>query len=277
MQRALLEMVVLSVLAGVVSVHVLLHRLAFVGDAMTHAVFPGIALAFVTDRSLLLGATFFGVLAAVLLTFATRLPHLGTDAALGVIVGAFFSVGVLIVSTSHTFTADLSSLLFGRILAVDGTQVAQTAAVAVVVVAALAMVHKELVLRAFDPIGSAALGYRPVVIDLVLNVAVALMVVASVRAVGTVLVLAIIVVPAAAARLLTDRIAPMMVIAVALTALASYAGLALSYEASLRHEVRLGAGATIVVLLCLAFVLSAGLGAWLRRRHGRAVASAEAS
>jgi len=267
MQRALIEILVLSALAGVVSVYVLLRRLAFVGDALTHTIFPGIAVAFVAGQSLFLGALAAGLASAVLLTLATRIPHIDHDAALGVLVGAFFSLGVVIVSTGSSYTADLTALLFGRILTVDVAEILETTAVAVGVLAVLALIHKELVLRAFDADAAEAMGYRVVLLDLVVNGLVALVVVAGVRAVGTVLVIALLVVPGAIARLVTDRIGPMIASSVAVAGLCGYLGLAASYEASLRHGVRLGSGATIVVALTLAFVLAATGAALARRRR----------
>jgi manganese/iron transport system permease protein len=270
MQRALIEILVLSALAGVVSVHVLLRRLAFVGDAMTHTIFPGVAIAFVAGQSLFVGALAFGLLSAVLLTAATRIPRVDPDAALGVLLGAFFSVGVIVVSTTHSYTADLTALLFGRILNVDAREIVDTVLIALLVLAVLAVLHKELVFRAFDPMGAEALGYRTAVLDLVVNALVALVVVASVRAVGTVLVIALIVVPAATARLVTERVRSMMVVSVAVSALCGYIGLAASYEGSLHHGVRLGSGATIVIALTVAFTAAGGASV-LRGRHSRRV------
>lgn len=271
MQRALIEILILSALAGVVSVYVLLRRLAFVGDALTHTIFPGVAIAFVIGQSLFLGALVAGLASAALLTVATRIPKVDQDAALGVLVGAFFSLGVVIVSTRSSYTADLTALLFGRILAVDTTEIVQTGLVAVGVLAALAVTHKELVLRAFDMVTAEAMGYRVAVVDLVLNAVVALVVVAGVRAVGTVLVIALLVVPGAIARLVSDRIGPMLMVSVAVAAVCGYLGLAASYEASLNHGVRLGSGATVVVALTLAFVVTAGATAVMRR--GKTTAS----
>jgi manganese/iron transport system permease protein len=268
MQRALIEILALSALAGVVSVYVLLRRLAFVGDAMTHTIFPGVAIAFVAGQSLFVGALAFGLLSAVLLTAATRIPRVDADAALGVLLGAFFSVGVLVVSTTHSYTADLTALLFGRILNVDAREIVDTVVVAVLVLGVLAVLHKELVFRAFDPMGAEALGYRAAVLDLVVNAVVALVVVAAVRAVGTVLVIALIVVPAATARLVTERVRSMMIVSVAVSAICGYLGLAASYEASLHHGVRLGSGATIVIALTVAFV-GVGGASVLRRRRSR--------
>jgi len=253
MQRALVEVLLLSLVTGVVSVHVLLRRLAFLGDALTHTIFPGIAFAFVLDQSLFLGALAAGLLSAVLLTGASRVPKIDTDAAIGVLLGAFFSLGVIVVSTGRTYTADLTALLFGRILTVDRREIVDTAMIVVVVLLVIAFMHKELVFRAFDPAGAEALGFRILGLDLVLNALVALVVVAAVRAVGTVLVIALIVVPAATARLVTQRVSSMLVVSCLVSAACGYLGLAASYEVSLHHGVRLGSGATIVIALTLAF------------------------
>src|SRR5215213_6157079 len=150
MQRALVEVLVLGALAGAVGVLVVLRRLAFVGDALTHTVFPGIVIAHLLGRSLLAGALAFGVLTAVLLTVLGSHRRVGDDAALAILLTSFFSVGVVLISRTRGFTADLTVFLFGRVLAVDRADLAQTLAVAAVAAITLAALHKELVLRAFD-------------------------------------------------------------------------------------------------------------------------------
>jgi manganese/iron transport system permease protein len=273
MQRALLEVLLLGALAGVVGVFVVLRRLAFVSDALTHTIFPGVVIAHLLDRSLLLGALAFGVLTAVLLTGITAgSRRVGADAALAILLTSFFSLGVLLVSRTRTYTADLTVFLFGRVLAVDRADLLQTLALAAVVAAALWALRKELVLRAFDPDGAAAMGYRTAALDLALNLLIALVVVAAVKAVGTVLVVALIIVPAAAARLLADRVATTAVLAGALGALGGWLGLAASYEVSVDHGVRLAAGATIVVVLVALFALAAAAAPLRRRLLARAVA-----
>ena len=268
MQRALLEVLLLGALAGVVGVFVVLRRLAFVSDALTHTIFPGVVIAHLLDRSLLLGALAFGVLTAVLLTGITAgSRRVGADAALAILLTSFFSLGVVLVSRTRTYTADLTVFLFGRVLTVDRADLLQTLALAAVVAATLWALRKELVLRAFDPDGAAAMGYRTAALDLVLNLLIALVVVAAVKAVGTVLVVALIVVPAAAARLLADRVATTAVLAGALGALGGWLGLAASYEVSVDHGIRLASGATIVVVLVALFGLAAAA-APLRRRVG---------
>jgi manganese/iron transport system permease protein len=271
MQRALLEVLLLGALAGAVGVFVVLRRLAFVSDALTHTIFPGVVIAHLLDRSLLLGALAFGVLTALLLTGITAgSRRVGADAALAILLTSFFSLGVLLVSRTRTYTADLTVFLFGRVLAVDRADLLQTLALAAVVAATLWALRKELVLRAFDPDGAAAMGYRTAALDLVLNLMIALVVVASVKAVGTVLVVALIIVPAAAARLLADRVATTAALAGALGALGGWLGLAASYEVSVDHGVRLAAGATIVVVLVALFALAAAVAPLRRHRSARA-------
>jgi manganese/iron transport system permease protein len=269
MQRALAEVLLLGALAGVVGVFVVLRRLAFVADALTHTIFPGVVIAHLLDRSLLLGALAFGVLTAVLLAGITSgSRRVGADAALAILLTSFFSLGVVLVSRTRTYTADLTVFLFGRVLAVDRADLLATLALAAVVGGVLWALRKELVLRAFDPDGAAAMGYRTAALDLVLNLLIALVVVAAVKAVGTVLVVALIIVPAAAARLLADRVATTAVLAAALGALGGWLGLAASYEVSVDHGIRLAAGATIVVVLVAGFALAAAV-APLRRRVRR--------
>jgi manganese/iron transport system permease protein len=265
MQRALIEVLLLGALAGAVGVFVVLRRLAFVGDALTHTVFPGVVIAHLLGQSLLLGALAFGVLTALLLTGLGAHRRVGDDAALAILLTSFFSLGVVLISRTRSFTADLTVFLFGRVLAIDQTDLLQTLAVATVVAIALVALRKELVLRAFDPEGAAAMGYRTGALDLALNLLIALVVVAAVEAVGTILVIALIVVPAAAARLLADRVATMTTLACLLGAAGGWLGLAASYRVSVDHGIRLAAGATIVGVLVGLFLLAAAV-APLRRR-----------
>jgi manganese/iron transport system permease protein len=256
MQRALIEAVLLGVFGGILGVYVVLRHLAFISDALTHTVFPGIAVAFLLDASLYLGAFVAGALSAVLLTVLTRNRRVHDDAALAVLLTAFFSVGVVVVSRSESFSADLTALLFGRILAVSTGDIVQTALTMLVVLVVLAALHKELVLRAFAPESARAMGYRVDVLDLVLNLLITLFVVAAVKAVGTVLVVALVVTPAAAAQLWGRSIRSMMVIAAAIGVVAGWLGLLVSYRASVDHDVRLAPGATIVLVITVVFAVA---------------------
>ncbi len=263
MARALVEALLLGVLGGVVSVFVVLRRLAFVSDVLTHTVFPGVVIGFLVAGTggIVWGALAFAVLSAVLLGVLAARARVTEDATMAVLLTGFFAVGVVLVSRRSSYTADLTAFLFGRILTVDTGQIVVTAVLGGLVLLALALLGKELLLRAFDPGAAAAAGYRVVLLDLVLNLAVALVVVAAVRAVGTVLVIALLVVPGAAARLLTDRLAPMFAVAAGIGALAGWLGLAASYEASVGHGLRLASGATVVLVLVVLYGVVAVLGA----------------
>jgi manganese/iron transport system permease protein len=274
MARALTEAVLLGVLGGVVSVAVVLRRLAFVSDALTHTVFPGVVIGFMVAGTggIVWGALVFAVLSAVLLTVLSSNRRVTEDATLAILLTGFFSVGVVLVSRRSSYTADLTAFLFGRILTVDRREILETAVVTVLVVAVLAMLGKELLLRAFDPDGSAALGYRVGLLDLALNIVVALVVVAAVKAVGTVLVIALLVVPAAAARLLTDRLALLVGASVLVGALGGWLGLAASYQASVYYGLRLASGATVVLALVALYAMAFAVGSARRTVSRRALA-----
>ncbi|GLY79582.1 metal ABC transporter permease [Actinoallomurus iriomotensis] len=268
MGRALAELLVLGALAGTVGVLILLRRLAFMTDALTHTVFPGVVIGYLLGGE---GGVFWGALAAAaaataaLLTLMTRHRAVTEDAALAVLLTTFFAVGVVLVSRESGYTADLTAFLFGRILTVTPQQLTETLVVTALVVAALAVLRRPLLARAFDPEGARAAGYRIGLLDLATNAVVALVVVAAVRAVGTVLVIALLIVPAAAARLVSDRLVLIVPIAAAIGALGGWAGLAVSYDASVHHGLRLASGATVVLVL-VAGHLGALAAVTIRRR-----------
>ena len=259
MGRALVALIILGVLGGIVSVFVVLRKLAFVSDVLTHTVFPGVVIGHLVagTAGIVWGALLFAVLSAGLLAVLSTNRRVPEDASLAVLLTAFFSVGVVLVSRQSSYTSDLTAFLFGRILTVDREEVVTTTVIAVLTLGTLLLLGKELLLRAFDPDGAAALGYRVPVLDLVLNLAVALVVVAGVRAVGTVLVIALLVVPGAAARLLSDRLPVVFAAAAAIGVLGGWLGLVISYDASVNHDVRLGSGATVVLVLVALYAVAA--------------------
>lgn len=271
MGRALAELLLLAVLAGVVSTFVLVRKLGFVADTMTHTVFPGVVVGFLAGGpgGVFPGALVAAALTAALLTLLTRSRRITDDTALAVLLAAMFAVGVVLVSRRSSYSADLTAFLFGRLLAVTPTQLAQTAVVAALVLTTLGLLAKELMLRVFDPQTAAAMGYRIGLLDLMLNMSIALVVVAAAQSVGTILVIALLVVPAATGRLLSDRLAVISTVGVLAAAAAGYLGLAVSYRASVTHGLRLASGATVVLAL-IALYLLAALVPFARRQLRRA-------
>ena len=196
------------------------------------------------------------LLTAVGLTLLSRKGALSDDASTAVVLTAMFSIGVVLVSRERSYTSDLSAFLFGRILTVTREQIVETAVLAVVILGMLAVAARALLFRTFDPEGAAAAGYRIGALDLWLNVIVALVVVAAVRAVGTILVVALLIVPAATARLLTGRLALMAVVGTGVVAGAGYLGLLVSWTASVDYGISLTSASAVVLLMVAAYGVS---------------------
>ena len=264
-QRALLAVVVLGVVAAVVGVHVVLRRLSFVADAMSHTVLPGVVLANLAGVSLYAGALVAGVVTALLLGLPARARRIGEDAAVAILLTGFFAVGVAVVSRGRSFATDLTGFLFGSLLTVRADDLVLMTAIGGAAVVALTLFHKELVLRAFDRAAAEAVGLPVARLDLLLDVAVAVVIVTALRAVGTLLAVAFVITPAATARRLGLAVVPSMVVAAVLAAVCGVAGLALSHEVGLRADVRIAPGATVVVLLSTVFV-AVTVAMWWRTR-----------
>ncbi|BCJ40990.1 membrane protein [Actinoplanes ianthinogenes] len=270
MGRALAELVLLGLVCGPIGFFVLTRRLSFTADALTHTVLPGVVIGFLAGGTtgLVAGALLAALLTAVALTLITRRGGVTDDAATAVLLTAMFAIGVALVSRKPSYTADLTAFLFGRLLTVSPAQLAETAVLALLILAGLAPLSRALLFRAFDPAGAAAAGYRVFRLDLGLNLLVALVVVAAVQAVGTILVVALLVVPPAAARLLTTRPIPLVLVATALILATAPLGLWLSWTASVDHGIPLGAAPTVVLLLVLTYLLALPLAALRRVRAG---------
>lgn len=226
--RALVEAVLVGVLAGVVGVHVLLRRLPFFVVAMSHATFPGVVLASMLGVSLFLGGWAFGLLVVVLLVLLGLQRAVDDTSLVGVVLAGSFAVGILLQSSRSGGSKELSAFLVGSILTVTLSDLVTTAVVGGVVLAVLGLAHKELVLTAFDPAGAAAAGYRLRLVDLGVLGLVTVALVTTVPAVGTLLAVALLTIPALTARLWTDHIPRAMVTAGALGAGSGVIGLGLS-------------------------------------------------
>ena len=249
-RRALIEALLVGALCGLVGVHVVLRRLSFFTMAMTHATFPGVVLAALVGVDLLLGSGLFGVLVVLGVSWLTTRPRSDPAAAVGVVLSAGFALGVVLLSAQAGFTRDLSAYLVGSIVTVQAGDLVKTALVLAAVALTLALVGKELVFGAFDRGGMVAAGYPAGRLDLLLLLVVELTVVTSVPAVGTIQAVALIVAPAAAARLWSDRIGPTTALAVLLGMASGVVGLAVS------QAYQVAAGAAIVLAACGFFVLS---------------------
>ena len=229
MQRALVAVLLTGVATGVLGSYVVLRGLAFIGDALTHAVFPGIVIAFAAGRSILLGALIVGLITALGIAVISRGRRVSEDTAIGILFAGMFALGVVLVSSLATYQKDVAELLFGNILGVSASDLAMAGAATLVVVGAVFLFNKEFSLIAFDREMAQAMRYPVFVLDLVLLALITLAIVVSLRAIGNILVLAMLVTPAATARLVTNRLVVMQVTAAALGAIEGVVGLYISF------------------------------------------------
>jgi manganese/iron transport system permease protein len=247
-----------AIMCGVVGCYVVLRGMAFIGDAVAHAVFPGLAVAFLFSGSLVLGGTIAGVVTALLVAVFSQNRRLKEDSVIGVFFVAAFALGIVVISRAPGYAGSLQQFLFGSITGIPDRDLYVVGGTGIVLLLAVLVLHKEFVAVTLDREMARALGLRTFWLDVALYVLVTLAVVMAVQTIGNILVLALLITPAATARLLTDRLAVMMGLAPLIGALSALVGLYLSWSWDLP------VGGTIVLTLTGAFLL-AYLGA---PRHG---------
>ncbi|GAA0463066.1 anchored repeat-type ABC transporter permease subunit [Paractinoplanes deccanensis] len=247
-----------AIMCGVVGCYVVLRGMAFIGDAVAHAVFPGLAVAFLFSGSLVLGGTVAGVVTALLVAVFAQNRRLKEDSVIGIFFVAAFALGIVVISRAPGYAGSLQQFLFGSITGIPDRDLYVVAAATIAVLLAVLLLHKEFVAVTLDREMARALGLRVFWLDLVLYVLVTLAVVMAVQTIGNILVLALLVTPAATARLLTDRLPAMMALAPTIGATCAAIGLYLSWSWDLP------VGGTIVLTLTAAFLLAH----LLAPRHG---------
>jgi ABC-type Mn2+/Zn2+ transport system permease subunit len=267
-RRALLEAVLVGAVAGVVGVHVVLRRLPFFVVAMSHATFPGIAIASALGLSLFVGGSVYGLLVVVAVLVLGANAALDDGSVIGVVLAGSFALGVLVLAAQPGSSHDLSAFLVGSVLTVTVGDVVTTVVVGALVLAVLGLFHKELVLGAFDRGGAMALGYRAWLLDGVVLVAVTLTMVTAVPAVGTLLAVALLTVPALTARLWVDRLGPAIAVSAFIGALSGVLGL---FAAAI-WSVAAGGAIALATAACFAvsLALTSSRNRMGRRQRGRA-------
>jgi ABC-type Mn2+/Zn2+ transport system permease subunit len=250
-RSAFAELLLIAVSAGALGCWVVLLELSYSAESLAHAMFPGLVLAALTGIPLLLGGAAGVAVAAGGVALAARAPGADADTGVAVVITGLFGLGVLL-ALSPDSPPGIEGLLFGDILAVSNGDLALAAGLAVVVIGALALLHSRLAVLGFDRAGAPALGLRPGRLDLAVLALIALSVLVAVQGLGNLLVVAVLIAPAASARRVTRRVAPMMAVAVALAMVAGLAGLYVSYYAGV------AAGAAIAAGMVVLYALTAG-------------------
>lgn len=267
MVRGLLASLMVGTLCAVVGTYVVLRGMAFFGDALAHAILPGVAIAYLLEIHLFWGALLMGLLTAVGIGYLSGSGEIKEDTAIGVFFAAFFALGVALLSTVQTYSVDLTHILFGNVLGVSDADLWLTAGLGLLALLAVVFLYKELLVISFDPILAATLRLPLNMLNYSLLVLIALAVVVSLQTVGVALMVAMLVTPAATAYLLTRRLWHMMIIGAVIGAVSSVAGLYLSFY------INVASGAAVVLVCTLFFILAflfaprrGAVWTWLRGR-----------
>ncbi|RKS08826.1 manganese transport system permease protein [Nocardiopsis sp. Huas11] len=265
-QRALLVSVVAGVVCAVLSCWMTLVGWSLMGDAVSHAVLPGVVLSFLFGLPFAVGALVFGAGSVALIGVVNRTSRVKEDAVIGVVFTTMFALGLVLVSRVPSQT-DLGHILFGNVLGVSDADIWQVLILAAVVLAVVWFKHRDLTLYAFDPVHAHAMGINPRLLETLLLGLLSVTVVVALQAVGIILVVAMVIIPGATAYLLTDRFERMLAIAAVVAALAAVAGV----YASFHLNVSTG-GSIVLAQACaftLAYLFSPRQGVLRRRRRTR--------
>jgi len=253
MQRAFLAAGFASVVCALVGTFVVLKSLAFMGDAVAHSSLAGMSVAYFLGGNIFWGALGWAIPASLLITFISRKANLRLDASIGIIFASGFALGIILMSRVNGYAADLFGLLFGNILGISWAEVALIGGIAAAVSLVIAAFYKELLFTSYDATMSAASGIPVRLMQYLLPVLVGVTTVASLKAVGIVLVLALLVTPSATAMLLARRMPCIMAYSVAVGLIATVLGLYLSFYADLPSGPSIVLVATGLFLLALLF------------------------
>ncbi|HEY4549192.1 MAG TPA: metal ABC transporter permease [Bacillus sp. (in: firmicutes)] len=249
LQKALLTSIMVGIICGVIGCFIILRGMALMGDAISHAVLPGVAISYMLGINFFFGAVFSGVLTALAIGFVTQNSRIKHDTSIGIMFTAAFASGIIMITLLKSST-DLYHILFGNVLAVRSADMWITLGIGLFVIAAVYLFYKELLVTSFDETMGAAYGLPVRFIHYFLMTLLTMVTVASLQTVGIVLVVAMLITPAAAAYLLTDRLWVMIFLAAGIGIISSIVGLYFSFTYNL------ASGATIVLSATAIFVLA---------------------
>ncbi len=264
MTRGLLAALIVGIVCPVLGAYVVLRGMAFFGDALAHIILPGVAIAYLVGWPLGVGALIAGILAAVGIGALSQRREIKEDTAMGVIFAGAFALGIALLSTQRSYAVDLSHILFGNLLGVSAADLWLMGALAALVFLLVVAFYKEFLVLSFDPVLAVTLRLPVTFLRNLLLVLIAVVIVASLQAVGVALVLAMLVTPAASAYLLTRRLPAMMALGAALGASGAVIGLYLSYHWNLASGPAIVLTETVLFFLVLLFGPRRGL-LWRRR------------
>lgn len=248
LQKALVTSVMVGIICGVIGCFIILRGMSLMGDAISHAVLPGVAISYLLGINFFIGAVATGLLTALGIGFVSQNSRIKNDTAIGILFTSAFALGIILISFLRS-SSDLYHILFGNVLAVRPSDMWMTLAIGLIVLGAIFLFYKELLVTSFDPTMAAAYGLSTRLIHYLLMTMLTLGTVASLQTVGIILVVAMLITPAATAYLLTNRLSRMIFLSAGLGTISSVVGLYFSFTYNL------SSGASIVLVATALFAL----------------------
>jgi len=249
MGRAVVAAVLVGIIAAAIGVFIILRGLSLMGDAIAHAVIPGVAISQVLGISHFIGATTFGVLASFVIGFISEKSKLKKDAIIGIVFSSFFALGLILISRIRTVT-DLHSVLFGNVLTVSMSDIIAISIVGVLLLLFIVLLYKELLITSFDETLAKVYGLKTRAMHYAFLFILTLVIVTSLQIVGAILIVAMIIAPGATSYLLTNRLPVMIALSVAIGAIAAIVGMFFSLTFNMPS------GASIVLTLAVIFTIA---------------------
>lgn len=249
LQNALITALVIGIVGGAVGCFIILRGMSLMGDAISHAVLPGVAISFILGINFFIGAIIFGLLASTMITYIKSNSIIKSDTAIGITFSSFLALGIILIGIANSST-DLFHILFGNILAVQDLDMWITIAVALLVLATITIFFRPLLLTTFDPILAKSIGVKVTFYHYLLMVILTLVAVTAMQSVGTILIVALLITPAATAYLYANSLKTMIFLSSGFGALASVLGLFIGYSFNI------AAGSSIVLTSALLFLIS---------------------
>lgn len=249
LQRALITSIVIGMICGVIGCFIVLRSLALMGDAISHAVLPGVAISYMIGINFFYGAVVFGVLAALGIGFVNQNSKIKSDSSIGIVFSSFLALGVLLITKAQS-AIDLTEILFGNVLTVKPEDRTITFIVVAIVLIVIIVFYKEFLLSSFDPTMAAASGLPVKFIHYTLMVLLTLVTVASLQTVGVILVVSLLITPASTAYFLTKRLSTMILTSALIGMVSSVIGLFFSVTFNLPS------GVVIVLVITIIFIIT---------------------
>jgi manganese/iron transport system permease protein len=253
MGRALVASLIVGVLCPVIGTYIILQGMAFFGDALSHAILPGVVVAFLLNWPLSVGALIVGVLAAVGIGLLSERGEIREDTAIGIVFAGSFALGIAMISTVRRYAVDLTHILFGNVLGIANRDLWLVGVLGLLILLTVIVLYKEFLVLAFDPTLAVVLRLPARFLRYLLLVLIALTIVVSLQTVGIALMLAMLVTPAAAAQLLTRRLPTMMLVAAGIGAFSNVTGLYLSFYYNVASGPAMVLTATAIFLIVFLF------------------------